>query len=879
MPNGADIAGDHKKRREVTQMTVDHARSIINNHGSMSDVSIRTAEATAQLVNRGKILPRLLKHLTLPTVKKDKPLSPSQGTADTSDKNEESSLVAADSKKQNKKKKKKSNKNKNLPDSSGNSVPTPEQHGLHEDEPLLKDRISNFDDRNSHYKHDSILHSFHNVNGGCTMEGLNQAEGNAAQVNEIEEGKLFTDPNGSVTLVDSAPLLQSEGNHAEHHIPNSQHYNPEAIQEKNFSPFDSPATEVIMSQKPVLDKEVYGKERRATPATKHDADEPSLPKGVLNVLAPAFLPEQLQPCIPLRKLSMTTLDKTKINQEAKMEGAKIPESISKVEDSMSAKAVSEQDEVTSEVESEESDAPTERARNRRSDPEKVTSEEDLEPQNTAKEDHHTLAKQLPLDDATNCDDSTLKDESDPKPPTPAVVPPMIGLSSSNSGQFPKVSTGPVFGGGAQGLRWAYATNTPFDQELYAAGIWLCPKPATYYRPKPLFYTASNSGATLAPVLIAHGTSGLQQPQVEFDGKVVRITPHNKPWKDTRSSIGHPDFLVPIMLTEYQACEWAGYQMWRHNRNFMACRRPGCELRVIDCNGAIICLGCGPKTKIRYCSVDHQIEHMREHWRDCGHRDLIIQQVIDHSTEPPHFPEMCPAIKERHGFKSFAVHRQRHFVMLTGGHYTLFNVLPLSHTVLFWPKSHKHWKIVDERIERLLNALFFDQQNFKIREHLFRLLRHLLYLTNSLSTSNVVALESQFYVEFGRKPRPGSTADHHPPCECEWNDPETKGQLDGSGYVHRGTPECSPSGGKYDWGSGQGMGTVQRQIEQLEDKFWILRAWQQQHPEEKEWRKRAAEEFYDGGSGSMTVKLGPGWVGWGAEEDNICVSDEVGGVWG
>ena len=414
-----------------------------------------------------------------------------------------------------------------------------------------------------------------------------------------------------------------------------------------------------------------------------------------------------------------------------------------------------------------------------------------------------------------------------------------------------------------GLIWAYATHTPFDLEAIHCGLWLWEKTHKYFRLRSRSCSKPFGYAAHGPVVISHGSTGTFSPFVGYDGEKVTIIPHAVSWPDIRATPGHPDFLVSCKLVEYQACELAGYYVWRHDRHVLPCRRPGCEVLIVDQNTpSAICFGCGPKTRVRYCSFQHQVEDFREHWQECGHPDLMIKCIVDHTTAPAEFSKMYPAIKEKHGFRSRYRYRQQWFAMHTYGHYTLFDPVSQHYKTLFWPKYDRHWKEMDERIERILNIALLNTCDNLIMSYLYRLLRELLYEAGEWQSYKIEVLNTQFTKEFGIRYLDPLLVGNRSPCECEWI---------GDAFRHPpGFSMCSLQ-------SSHGMGPIapmfglKAYVERLESRYWILRAWRQQHPTEDDWRRRAAGVGFPRLSPRLKAfELGPGWSGWGGKGDDICL---------
>jgi len=421
-------------------------------------------------------------------------------------------------------------------------------------------------------------------------------------------------------------------------------------------------------------------------------------------------------------------------------------------------------------------------------------------------------------------------------------------------------------GGIQNPRWAYATNTEKDDKMIADGIWLWPKPPTYYYPHPVHRKISD-GHTMAPVVVSHERTGMRIPMIEYDGEVVYIVPHSEPWEDFRTVESHPDFIPPRRLVEYQACEAAGHYVWRHDRDALRCRKPDCGALVMDFGpSTVLCQGCGPKTVVRYCCFQHQIDDIGDHWPECGNRRLVLEYVADHNSEPPWFSDQPPGIIEQngtYGIKSAALQRQKIYSMRNGGHYTLFNPKTQAAKTLGWPKVHPHWQELDRRIERLLNIAFFNVRKHEIIRYLYSLLREILRLSGEWNSDTEELLKTQIRDEFDpyhRKNNDPADVRADAPCECEWS---------GTRPLPLGHAASCRGGATIEDGRQSPAPDLQTTVEQMENMFWILRAWRQQHPTEKDWRVRAnGYNILPLEPGENVFTLGPGWSGWGGMESNI-----------
>lgn len=424
-----------------------------------------------------------------------------------------------------------------------------------------------------------------------------------------------------------------------------------------------------------------------------------------------------------------------------------------------------------------------------------------------------------------------------------------------------------YGSGVQGLLWAFRVNSGVDEVLKDAGVWLWEKPETFFHSQAIQRMMFSGHSFLAPIIVSHQTTWDDKPIIEFDENTIRIVPHKQCWEDVRSNEDHPDFLVPWKLAEYQASEAFGYQIWRHDRDLLECRMLNCNTLVSDYHhSTVVCLGCGPKSLVRYCSLQHQMEDVEEHFKECGTWRVLLQLVIDHATAPSRFALMCPAIKQRHGSRTAALHRQVLYCALSYGHYTLFDPTSNRFETLCWSKEDPKWPEMDRRVERLLNIAFLDSWNHYILGYLFRLLRELLRSRGQWYMSTERHLKQQFEAEFSHYKVNTLWRDGVPPCQCEWT-----GKVLPR-YNHLSTCfEYSPVA--YDYGAVWRQNFIEATVTTYEERFWILRAWRQQHPTQNNWRLRAA------GYGFANVipdegcyELGPGWTGWGGERDNVCEGD-------
>ncbi|KAI4256500.1 MAG: hypothetical protein L6R42_006181, partial [Xanthoria sp. 1 TBL-2021] len=237
----------------------------------------------------------------------------------------------------------------------------------------------------------------------------------------------------------------------------------------------------------------------------------------------------------------------------------------------------------------------------------------------------------------------------------------------------------------QNLKWAYLTHTRADIELQSKGIWLFEKPLTCTRE-----VRSNdlSGLQLqpsCPMVISSDFEDRSEPYLEYN--------------DIALTIG-----------------------------------PDCKKMLSDmATTTLICLGCGPKSIVRFCSVRCHLASLRKHVQECWNPQLLINKLIDENSSPPRFSHLAPSLRDRHGYRTYQNYRQRVAAQYSGGRYSLFNPLTEEATILTWDKRfsrNRHPELpypgytteMESRIERCLNIALFDHTNTPIIEHLYRLLQ-------------------------------------------------------------------------------------------------------------------------------------------------------------
>ena len=415
--------------------------------------------------------------------------------------------------------------------------------------------------------------------------------------------------------------------------------------------------------------------------------------------------------------------------------------------------------------------------------------------------------------------------------------------------------------------WSYASKNDNVILERQRGNWLYPRPPTHFnRRRKVRHTETAEGFLPAPVKISkfHTRSSLYA--VLFDGETVEIVPHMSPWPDDRSDITHPDFLPAIKLTEYQACEKAGYQIWRFDRKRLKCQLLDCDECLSDEDAsATYCPGCGPLTTVRYCSFQHQMQDAERHLPECGRLKFLIKPVVDEDSTPEHFQEQCPMIQERNGVKSLALYKQQLNTIISKGHYSVFVPGYLFPVPLSWPTNGDPTIAIemDCRIERLLNITFLDTHEHSILSYLFGLLCVLLRKSFPHSSDVIVeALSRQFAQEYGQTESNWALYDTH--CECQWRGPSFLGEHEETCPWHD-----LPDLFRLRRGASVAEG-IKSKVEKYEARYWILRAWQQQHPTESSWWGRVEGAGFGGEDlcGTTGYRLGPGFEGYGEPGSNM-----------
>ena len=214
------------------------------------------------------------------------------------------------------------------------------------------------------------------------------------------------------------------------------------------------------------------------------------------------------------------------------------------------------------------------------------------------------------------------------------------------------------------LRWAYTTNTIVDMRLLNEGIWLFDRPPRLRRHGQQVLSGSTIRPDFPVILATDGGLDIPMPSFLTRGNTLFLQPHHPPYqRDTRSAwyhagASHPDFQPATALAQYQSLEMLGASIWRHDRNLLPCSGPLCSRVLSDMAvSTLICHGCGPCSKVRYCSLDCKLTDLYSHGQQCGDPALLIPTIIDPATIPPRFTLFAPMIRDRSGLHTHARYRQ------------------------------------------------------------------------------------------------------------------------------------------------------------------------------------------------------------------------------
>lgn len=352
------------------------------------------------------------------------------------------------------------------------------------------------------------------------------------------------------------------------------------------------------------------------------------------------------------------------------------------------------------------------------------------------------------------------------------------------------------------------------------------------------------------------------PLIEYDDVRNRfiIYPHAQPWKDLRNDALHPDFLPGYKLAEYQAYEYAGFSVWRHDRTQLNCALPRCTKMLEDYDpNVLICNGCGTKSHVRYCNRPHLLEDVENHWKICG--ATPIMEIIDGSTQPSRFYRRYPAIVEKHGFNSEQRHRQRaNNIAATAAEYGLFT----DSKILYFGIIFHNWYDRD-RFNRCFNACMFDITQTQVLSFMFRTIRYSLRRDDAWTQDKKLVLIRQFKAEFNFDYEAHQVAGHDI-CDCEW--------FGEAWNVSRCTAACKKA--QVLVGDAFRAKGIDQILTDLEAKHWILRVWRRyRRGRPKNWEERMRGVGFPGvpkwqRSIEFRPAMGEGWDGWGNREVELCL---------
>ena len=352
------------------------------------------------------------------------------------------------------------------------------------------------------------------------------------------------------------------------------------------------------------------------------------------------------------------------------------------------------------------------------------------------------------------------------------------------------------------------------------------------------------------------------PLIEYDQARNRliIYPHTQPWVDLRNDPLHPDFLPGYKLAEYQAYEYAGFPVWRHDRAVHKCAFPGCLNMLEDYDpNVLICNGCGTKSYVRYCNRPHVLMDIENHWQICG--TTAIKEVVDWNTQPSRFYRRYPAIVEKHGFNSEQRHRQRaNNIGATLTDYGLFT----DSKILYFGVIFTNWYDKD-RFNRCFNACLFDITQVQILSFMFRIIRHSLRKDGVWTQDKKIVLVRQFKAEFDFD-YDAHEVSRRDICDCEW--------FGEAFNINRCSEECKKAYEQV----GHTFRTkgIEQMLTAMEAQHWILRVWRRHHPRKpKDWEERMRGVGFVGvpkwqQSIDFRPAMGEGWDGWGNTENELCL---------
>ncbi|KAL8799744.1 MAG: hypothetical protein Q9200_007458, partial [Gallowayella weberi] len=395
-------------------------------------------------------------------------------------------------------------------------------------------------------------------------------------------------------------------------------------------------------------------------------------------------------------------------------------------------------------------------------------------------------------------ESRIIESPQPQQPTPSILPRRIDVENTSSSMTPAQDSYYSAHASAttprpprprslwQNIKWAYMTHTPADIELQKHGIWLYEKPLTWTSDPNKSEIISLQRQPDCCVVISSDFEDHSEPFLELTETTLTIHTHLPPWTDDDRSFNNfagllPDFQSDVPLAEYQTIEALGSYVWRHDRDLLPCRGPNCSKMLSDTRPTtLICLGCGPKSTVRFCSVQCHLASLPTHAVECWSSQLLINKLIDHNTTPGRFSHQAPALRDRHGYRTYENYRQRVAAQYSGGRYSMFNPATEEATVLIWDErfSANHGRELpypgyatemEACIERCLNIALFDHTNTPVVEHLYRLLQLCLRVKDAWNPALAAVLTRQFSREFDWDANSSARVRANEPfCECEWS---------------------------------------------------------------------------------------------------------------
>lgn len=341
-----------------------------------------------------------------------------------------------------------------------------------------------------------------------------------------------------------------------------------------------------------------------------------------------------------------------------------------------------------------------------------------------------------------------------------------------------------------------------------------------------------------PAILMLTNSGCETPTAQFDceNNVWRIFPPSQYFGvDLRMDPEHPDYLPADKLKQWQGLEVWDYRVYRSSHMIYECHRKDCPNMVRDGNRqTMLCLGCGPLSRVRWCSRWCMFEDVKHHWKECGASEFFPPSNVYLDPElsfPSSFNKYIPMIQDVNGWNSMERHRINLTTYFIGGGYGIYPLDSMQFFHIVAPKG------LCDRLSRLLNCALLDRTLRPIISYMYLLLRDLLDEQAQLEYgeySTVLKFQIMHEWKFDWKLPDGlELLEKIKACDCMWEGTEN-------------SPKC-----KDGCVAGPGLGEEYRKkgleslVRKLEEKHWILRVWRFNHPYIPDFRERLVGKGFHG----------------------------------